>query len=41
METQTPFFLDFVVTLPESVRIEAGVDTRDCVTWGESGCDDD
>lgn len=36
-----PFFMDFVVVLPEDVLIETSSRVSDCVTWGESGCDDD
>lgn len=37
-----PFFLDFALILPNSVKIENGSDqSRDCVTWGLSNCDDD
>ena len=35
-----PLFLDFVVEVPTGMHIEQG-DGKDCVTWGDSGCDDD
>lgn len=36
-----PLFMDYAVKVPADVRIEQNADGQDCVTWGESGCDDD
>lgn len=38
---KTPFILDFVVELPQNAEVESLSMSRDCVTWGDSGCDDD
>lgn len=36
-----PFFMDFAFKLPTGVEIETGNQSKDCVTWGDRGCDDD
>ena len=35
-----PLFLDFAIEVPEDMEIEQNAG-QDCVTWGESPCDDD
>lgn len=40
-DNQTPFFMDFVIVLPEGAVIETSSQVSDCVTWGVGGCDDD
>ncbi len=37
---ESPFILDFMVELPETVIIENNSQVNDCIT-GNVGCDDD